>query len=195
MKKEEYPDFVHLSANEEEGSDYRIEVAPRDSEVLILAPHGGKIEFLTSQIAREIAGEDHSLYIFEGLTKKEGSTLHITSDRFDEPRALEIVGRSEKIIAIHGRKDRGEAETTWVGGLDAATGDAILRRLRERGFRIRFETILLGGRHPRNICNRGRNSAGVQLEIPRSLRDRFAKEPETMQDFVQAVREALRTGD
>jgi phage replication-related protein YjqB (UPF0714/DUF867 family) len=49
----------------------------------------------------------------------------------------------------------------------------------------------LHGVEPGNICNRGTSSAGVQLEIPRSLRDRLMADGRLMAAFVESVRQAL----
>ncbi|WP_261338761.1 poly-gamma-glutamate hydrolase family protein [Rhizobium leguminosarum] len=48
-----------------EGVDFRIGVTR--IPVAIVAPHRGHIEPHTSEIAAAIAGEDFSLYLFEGL--------------------------------------------------------------------------------------------------------------------------------
>jgi phage replication-related protein YjqB (UPF0714/DUF867 family) len=53
--------------------------------VAIIAPHGGKIEPGTSEIAAAIAGDDYSLYRFQGLRDRPREELHITSAKFDEP--------------------------------------------------------------------------------------------------------------
>jgi phage replication-related protein YjqB (UPF0714/DUF867 family) len=54
------------------------------SDVCIIAPHGGKIEKWTSEIATALAGDDYNLYLFEGLKRAKNRDLHITSSRFDE---------------------------------------------------------------------------------------------------------------
>ena len=46
-----YSSFIDLAANEQVDIDYRIRVADRGSEAVILAPHGGWIEPETSEIA------------------------------------------------------------------------------------------------------------------------------------------------
>jgi phage replication-related protein YjqB (UPF0714/DUF867 family) len=62
-----------LAEHETLGKDYRIVVERRsDSSVAVVAPHGGSIERGTYEIARAIAGNDFSLYPFEG-TKASGN--------------------------------------------------------------------------------------------------------------------------
>ncbi|RYG96563.1 MAG: replication protein, partial [Alphaproteobacteria bacterium] len=87
-----YGSYPDLAAQEREGVDYRIIEMVRPSPVAVLAPHGGCIEPTTSLIAAAIAGDDYSLYCFEGLRRgRPHGDLHLTSDRFDEPRARRLV--------------------------------------------------------------------------------------------------------
>ena len=53
------------------------------------------------------------------------------------------------------------------------------------------EGHILPGTGPRNICNRGLLGMGVQLELPRALRDALAHEAQRFNRFVQAVRSAV----
>ena len=60
--------FADLAAAYERDRDYRVVLVPRHgSTAAIVAPHGGSIEAHTSDIARDIAGQDFNLYLFEGL--------------------------------------------------------------------------------------------------------------------------------
>ena len=49
----------------------------------------------------------------------------------------------------------------------------------------------LPGRDRSNICNRGRQGMGVQLELPRSLRDRLETDDNLFNGFVKALRCAI----
>src|SRR5262245_25505177 len=103
---DKYPNFAALSREKVEGRDYRIivEHEGRNRSAIVIAPHAGKIEPVTSILAREIAADVHCLYLFEGLMDSDNFTeLHITSTKFDEPRALNIVGQCTTAVAIHGR--------------------------------------------------------------------------------------------
>lgn len=189
-----YQSFAALAAREREGVHYRIRVVPRPSPVAVLAPHGGFIEPGTSQAAHEIAGDHFSLYCFESLAlRARGDGLHITSTRFDEPQALGLVAGARVVIGVHGRKDGSDEASVWVGGLHEAFRDAVSAALLASGFRARSvgEGHPLAGRDPMNICNRGRDGAGVQLEIPRALRMSFEKDAARCQSFGAAVRQAL----
>lgn len=112
-----YHSFDDLAANERLGVDYRIRVEDRGTPVVILAPHGGWIEPGTSTIAEAIAGTDLSFYAFEALKNEAHGYFHITSHCFNEPKALDIVGRSWMAVAIHGRRNEGK-EVVWLGDLN-----------------------------------------------------------------------------
>jgi phage replication-related protein YjqB (UPF0714/DUF867 family) len=193
---DQYHSFAALAAREVEGLHYRIRLAMRVSPIAVVAPHGGFIEPGTSEVAAAIAGETHSLYCFESLTMRaRGDGLHITSTRFDEPRALLLAARAETIIGVHGRKNGPDPATVWVGGLHEELRDAVRAALLVGGFQARAvgEGHPLAGRDPENICNRGRCRAGVQLELPRAMRNIFANDPAHRHAFAQAVRDALVT--
>lgn len=188
-----YDSFVTLAANEIEGVDYRIHVDERASPFAIVAPHGGLIEPGTSEIAAAIAADRFSLYCFEGLTKVDGRSLHITSTRFDEPRALALVSAAEVAIGVHGRKDQGDEASIWVGGLHETLRDAICEALASAGFKAKpvGDGHRLAGRDPANICNRCRRGAGVQLELPRALRLALDHEVSSRAALAATVRNAL----
>ncbi len=192
--KDWYESFEALSASELEGVDFRIRVIVRPSPVAIVAPHGGHIEPHTSEIAAAIAGEDFSIYLFEGLRPgRHHRELHITSERFDEPQALALVEACETALGVHGRADVGDGDTVWVGGLDFARRDRIVAALIEAGFAAvaRQPGQSLAGAARNNICNRCKTRKGVQLEIPRALRDRLGGDADLMTTFAGAVAQAI----
>ena len=188
-----FQNFDDLRRNMSE-ADYRIRIVHRNSNVAIIAPHGGKIEPGTSLVAAAIAGEIFNLYCFEGNRVRGNRDLHVTSHRFDEPRCLALVETVDVVVAIHGERGRDDPDTTLLGGLDFALRERIGEALSACGFEARFNPGKLPGLQARNICNRGRSSRGVQLEIPRSLRDQLAKNAERLEQFSHAVRVALGAG-
>jgi phage replication-related protein YjqB (UPF0714/DUF867 family) len=185
-----YLSFKELADCEAEDQDYRIRIELRDPRVLIMAPHGGKIELTTEIIAEAIAGQDYSLYSFEGL-KGDSRILHIESHLFDEPRALQVVQKADVVITVHGQIDQRE-EFVMIGGLNESLRSEIAQQLEEVRFQTRSPIEGLAGTDPMNVCNRGKSRRGVQLEISRKVRDSLKTNYEKLKIFANAVREAIR---
>ena len=186
-----YSSFAKLAENEIEGEDYSICVrsAPQ-SNILVMAPHGGGIEPYTTELADVIASVDFSFYTFKGIKSSGNGCLHITGTNFDEPRALEAASEAAMVLAIHGHADR-SSEFVMVGGLAAEAMRQLEGALDSAGFQIRPPPPALRGSAQRNICNRGRSGEGVQFELSRGLRDRLKGDETTRQNFVNAVRQIL----
>ena len=185
-----YMSFKELVHREVEGQDYRIRIELRDPRVLIMAPHGGKIEPTTAEIAAAIAADHYSFYCFEGL-KTDSRPLHIESHLFDEPHALQVVRKADVVITIHGQIDHKE-EFVMVGGLNDRLRSEITRELEGAGFQTRVPTEGLMGTDSENICNRGKLRRGVQLEVSRKVRDLLKTNLELLQVFAEAVRKAIQ---
>ena len=163
-----YQSYSHLCDHEQEDVDFRVVVVERGSPA-VLAPHGGGIEPGTSEIAREVAGDDLSLYLFEGLKLDGNAVLHITSHRFEEPRCIALVERAESAVAIHGCQDRpGSASVVFVGGGDEELRGQLIDQLTRAGFPAEVDTTL-SGTHGENVCNRAKRQ-GAQLEITEGAR-------------------------
>jgi len=186
-----YTSFGTLADREVEGQDYRIRLDIRDPRVLIMAPHGGKIEPATTEVAEAIAGMDFSFYGFEGLKADGNGVLHIESHLFDEPRALRAVEKADIIVTVHGQLDRKE-EFVMLGGLNEGLRSEIQLQLERAGFRTQPPTEGLMGTDPMNICNRGRLRRGVQLEISRKERDVLRTNQDRLRTFADAVRKGIR---
>ena len=193
----EFPNFAALKAAKIENIDYRIVVrrGARTGGAIVMAPHGGKIEPRTSLIAETIAGGDLDMYCFEGLMPESNRELHITSRNFDEATALELLRTKSTVVAIHGRQDRDDPSTVYMGGKDAALVSEIAWRLQEIGFQTKKDDHPFPGIQDSNIVNRGLTGKGAQLEVPFSLRRRLGNEPELLEKFCGAVRKAIETFD
>ena len=185
MAKDTYTVFEELAKHEKIGIDYQISISDRGSAVTIAAPHGGKIEPGTSEIARRIAAEDYNCYCFEGIKRSNNSRLHITSHNFDEPAALKLIFTSKIVITIHACT--GTAGLVYLGGLDTLLKNSTAAELEGRGIGVSMKDSRLKGENPDNICNRGRTGKGVQLEITRDLRD----DPAKKEIIAEAVRASL----
>ena len=186
-----YTSFGTLADRETEGQDYRVRIEPRDSRVLIMAPHGGRIELTTTEVAEAIAGMEYSFYAFEGLKAGGNGALHIESHLFDEPRALGAVEKADIVITVHGQVGRTE-EFVMLGGLDHGLRSEIRQQLEAAGFQTRPPSEGLMGTDPMNICNRGRSGQGVQLEISRKLREGLRTKQGQLKMFADAVRKGIR---
>ncbi|NTF35026.1 poly-gamma-glutamate hydrolase family protein [Rhizobium skierniewicense] len=188
---DKYASFYDLAGTEVLDEDYEIESLDRQSEVTIVAPHGGWIEPGTTEIAKAIAHGDLSYYTFAGLRSgRPHEDLHVSSERFDEPTALALIATTQTVIGVHGMKNNAMGEDVWVGGRDVELSKAIVETLGASGFAsiLRRPGQSLAGHAATNVCNRGKRRVGVQLEISRQLRDRLVAEPDLLTLFVRAVR-------
>ena len=173
MAHDTYSCFAELNNHEERNNDYKISVGEVGSSITIIAPHGGKIEPGTSDIARRIASQRFNYYCFEGIKKENNRRLHITRHNFDEPVAVSMVSKSLVVVAIHACT--GHERFVYLGGLDEVLKVAIANELGSRGIIVPNRHGRFKGLNPYNICNRGANKQGVQLEITRGLRDDLKK--------------------
>ena len=185
-----YRSFKELSQHEVEGQDYRIRIELRDPGILIMAPHGGKIEPMTAEISEAIAGTDYSFYSFEGLKENGNSALHLESHFFDEPRALKTIEKADVVITVHGQMNQKD-EFVMIGGLHTNLRLEIERQLEAAGFQPRPPAEGLLGTDPQNICNRGKLRQGVQLEVSRKVRDLLKKDRDRLSVFAEGVRRAI----
>jgi len=162
--------FADLANAQIEGSDYRVLVRPRvNSSIAVIAPHGGRIEQYTSDIARCVAGADFNLYLFEGIRQAGNyAALHLTSHRFDEPRCLSLLSKCDYVVAIHGCG--GDDQRALLGGLDGHVKFAVEQALAALGIEVRSDGHPFPATDPKNICNRGRRGVGVQVEMTMGLR-------------------------
>jgi phage replication-related protein YjqB (UPF0714/DUF867 family) len=169
-----YRNFTALCNSETEGVDFRVRVVQRmGSATVVVAPHGGAIEPGTSEVAAEVAGDDLSLAVFEGIRPVGGNRrLHLTSTNFDEPRCIELVRNADVVVAIHG--EASAVSAVFLGGRDKERGARLKNMLKRHGYAVEIHgNTELQGLSAGNICNRGRSGAGVQLELSRGLRRRF----------------------
>lgn len=198
--------FEELKQVYDEGEDWEIvKNTEGDESWLVSAIHGGGIEETTSSLTEAIAGTSYPFYAFKGrLPTDNFSNLHITSTRFDEPQALEMVANAEHHIAIHGAS--GEKPKTLLGGRDKELKKIVRQHLEESGFLVTEAPEHLDGDSPDNFVNKTKTEKGVQLEITRAQRKAFykngdisfssrsdsANETETFKAYVKAIKSAMR---
>jgi len=197
--KDRYHCFTELQQENNEGIDYTITIVKRDSNIVVIAPHGGWIECCTAEIATAIAGDDFSLYCFEALHTK--NNLHITSTRFDEPKCLSLVSEHKLAVSIHVCYDW-EA-CIYIGGRNKHLKEKLMENFSNASVSAMTakENNLYSGIDKNNICNLCISGRGLQLEITLGLAHQMVKIPnhdtkyqETtpiFDDFVHVVREVL----
>ncbi|MCY8199222.1 poly-gamma-glutamate hydrolase family protein [Bacillus subtilis] len=167
-----YSNFSSLAENESP-ADYDISYnEKKGSKVLIMSPHGGRIEGGVSELVRYFNNE-YSTYLFEGVKSHDNQTLHITSTNFDEPLAKKKIKEHQYVVAFHGYK--GENKNTLVGGTDRKRAKMIVRALERRGFSAELASSKSGlaGLNAENINNQGETGLSIQLEISREQREAF----------------------
>ena len=198
--KDKYANFDELAKSEKRGEDFRVRSRAHAAGTVVVALHGSEIEPGTSEIAEAIAGADLSFYAFEGIKARHNRQLHITSTNFDEPRCLALVAASKRVVTIHGQDS--EQDVVLLGGRDKDTVQRLRESLQQRGFRVKTNgSPGLQGRELANVCNRGTQRAGVQMELSngvrraffRPLRTRVGRQTKTQRfrDFVAAVRRVI----
>ena len=183
--KDKYKSFAELLRGERENKDFKILVGDRNSDTTILAPHGGKIESMTSEIAHAVAGQEFNLYCFEGIKRNRNyEALHITSHRFDEPLCLRLLSRSRHVFTIHGCD--GNDNAVYIGGRNKAMKKILALRFQEAGFTAHEGNHAFSGDETTNICNLGTTGEGIQLELTKRLRDSSA-----VYEFASALRSMI----
>ncbi|AGL01762.1 poly-gamma-glutamate hydrolase family protein [Desulfoscipio gibsoniae] len=172
--------------------DYEIEVNETDSNVTVVAIHGGKIEKGTTELAYALASHNnYNYYSFQGLKSTDNFALHVPSDKFAETYALEMVSKSKRTLSIHGCG--GAEEFTYIGGRDTELANRIKESLTKYGFTVKKDTPKdLAGISPDNIVNRDIDERGVQLEISEGLRTKFlSTNKDSLKSYVLAISEAV----
>lgn len=173
MAEDIYMNFAELKADTVAEVDYHIEATKRNSNIIMMTPHGGGIEVGTSELVLFAANGIHSEYAFEGWRTSNNRELHITSTNFDEPICLDMVAGSEHVIAFHGYADT--VKHTLIGGRDTAAKQRCYDHLTAAGFSCEIVPVggYLAGTDPENICNKGTTGMGLQLELSTAQRNAF----------------------
>ena len=188
-----YSSMTSLYANEPQSSWGRtIRTAP-GSKVLISAPHGGGIEFTTSDIADKVAGSSYNFHTFRGLLPSGNfARLHVTSTNYDCPYMEAVNQAGDYTLTVHGAS--GTEAITYVGGWDIAGMNLVKTKLLAAGFRLEPPPAGLSGTGSLNITNRNSRGKGIQLELTTALRSSMKTDGSlnaTFWAYVNAVRAAL----
>ncbi len=167
---DQYRDMRELLKSEPEDS-YKIRIRETDSPVLVVAPHGGKIELYTSTIGDGIANEVFSFFDFQGQIEAGSNyeKLHVTATNYNVP-ALQAINKEARVtLSVHGVAND-DLQMTFVGGRDTAGANKVIQALKEAGFDAAPPLLTASGEHRRNFVNRNASRAGIQLEITTAQR-------------------------
>lgn len=148
--------------------------AEKRSKLAVIAPHAGRIEPATGELARAIAGDNHRLYCFSGRADMDNFRLHVTSTRFSEPFLDEVLRGVTAIVAVHGCREP-HYSITMIGGTNRVLRHRLSAALTNSGFAVEGARSPLEGVHPSNVTNRALNG-GVQLELSRVQRDELLEQ-------------------
>jgi phage replication-related protein YjqB (UPF0714/DUF867 family) len=156
----------------------------------IIAPHGGGIEFGTTELCLAIAGYHpatlavtpgtgltYDYWMFEGLRADDNRQLHVTSIHCDDGVARSLCGGVLNVLSLHGfdaaLADLPEdAQTVLVGGRNDTLKQHLLREFDA----VDVDAIdaldheKLNGNDPTNIANRTLLGMGGHLELTGPLR-------------------------
>ncbi|MBY8913793.1 poly-gamma-glutamate hydrolase family protein [Bacillus sp. YC2] len=166
--------YHHFHALQAAESEYRIVCREKqEADRIVFSPHGGGIEPGVSELVHAFS-DRCSIYLFEGMKKRNNHFLHLTSTRFDEPIALRMVKQHDAALAFHGYRDITKRHTI-AGGSNIAGAKAIVESLREAGFsaELAAESGRFKGAHPANIVNQSKKALGIQLELSTAQRRAF----------------------
>lgn len=192
-----YESLDELKSHKVEDIDYEETLRDRNSKVTVLSIHGGFVEFGTSEIAEEIAGDDFNYFNFGALKRENRWGFHVTSHNFYQEDLETVLKNSDTEVSIHGCVITGsDRPLVCVGGLDEKLKKLIKDRLESAGFET--STKYFPAIYRLNVANRAKNG-GVQLELTYSLRktlfedinQRNRKPNEKFYLFTDAVRSAI----
>jgi len=187
----------------------------------IIAPHGGGIEFGTSELCLAIAGYHpatlavtpgtggtYDYWMFEGLRAENNGELHVTSTNCDDGVARSLCAGALNVLALHGfdAAQAGlpdDAQTVLVGGRNDVLKGHLLGEF-EKADLDAIDAVdheALNGDEATNITNRTQLGMGGHLEITGPLRSAMFDDDSRPQrahtttkvfwDFVAACRNAL----
>jgi len=160
------------------------------SKSVIIAPHGGGIEFGTSELCVAIAGfhpatlavtpgtgVTYDYWMFEGVRPSNNSELHVTSTHCDDGVALSLCAGARNVLALHGcsTSQAGlpeDAEVVLVGGLNSAFKQHLLDEFAAADIDAidAVDRDSINGDEPTNIANRTLLGMGGHLETTAPLR-------------------------
>ncbi|MEW5950940.1 MAG: hypothetical protein GX447_02635 [Elusimicrobia bacterium] len=181
--------FTDFSLNNIEGRDYEIDIKDRGAVCSSFAVHGGNLEKGTDILAESFASNKLNYYAFKVISKKNAWEKHITSAKFNEPRAISLAKKSKIAVSFHAMADK--SEKICIGGLNKDLAQSFDVFFNRYGFKTEYPCRRLPGRSPKNIANMAAEG-GVQLEISVKLLKKLDKKPAKLLKFIEAADKAAK---
>lgn len=191
-RADQYANYAELSKNEVEGKDFVITARDHKNPNTVLAIHAGAIEKGTGELATVIATHGWNLYLFEGIKRSGNLALHITSTRFDEPKAVALLHQSKFALSIHGYVEPLNSEIC-IGGANTNAAQNLADQLKSDPllpFNVLFPCKRFPGLETDNVVNRPSNQ-GVQLELSGLLRKQILADKKLMDRLAAKIVRAL----
>lgn len=164
-----------LQDNTIEDKDWHIETEDNNSDITILAIHGGGIESATSELAFVTAQtNEYNYFTFKGDRRHGNNELHVTSIHYDNEIAQDLTQKSQRAISLHGCT--GQESIVYIGGKDKQLIKLITSELKDIEVDVQHAPHTMSGKQKENIVNQTQIQAGVQLEITHALRKQFFKD-------------------
>lgn len=176
-----------------------------EGDVIVLAIHAGSIELNTGQIAEKIRSDNNwDSYTFFGHIRNQAckdlvpssdspnfDILHITSEHFNDPVAIQAVRSHKKVISIHGHRQRHARGSICVGGLNEVQRNEFITYISSNQSSFGLYSLnpidapnqtsgdcsesFLKGVSPDNIVNKNLDGMGLQLELNSQMRRDLVK--------------------
>lgn len=179
--QDHYQNFKEMQKENKEGLDYSVDLKNNNSNILVMAFHGGFTESGTTELGRAITKDNRiDFYAFNALKPGNmhrpsftSSTLHITSTRFDDPRLIEMLPEKDFCVALHGFG--GQEADFCIGGGNKEERVHLVNLLNSRFKDLKSCDLCcppFNGTSPKNPINRCKEK-GVQVEMSPKVRKKI----------------------
>ncbi|MER6605799.1 poly-gamma-glutamate hydrolase family protein [Streptomyces sp. NPDC000927] len=171
-----YKSWKELTSHEKEGIDYKVETKKERSNWSHVAPHGGRMERLSLELAKTVATERRQNYGALNVLASDPERLRINEIYYDAPWARDIVGRAQYAITYHSvvTPNKGDPDVfAYVSGLATAQRDQIIAGFKKLKI---FAKVASNEGHSGEagaLVNRTKKKQGVRIELSRALREKL----------------------
>ena len=172
------------------GIDYNVALRQPGDALSIVALHGGTLAPFTAELATELAGDDHNLYLFVAYTERP--ELRISPLRARETRLDVLIEHSMAIVSVDACDD--PQPVARIGGRNAALAERLNESLAAAGVPVspsQAPGIDLSKAYFFNRAAEG----GVELVLSAPLLETLYKGQaceERRQRLVQAIRDGMQ---